>query len=251
MPYLRFSRDKRGYENTYVLHNYRRDGQSSRKLLYWFRTPPGVQMGRLPLDEDAIRSIEENNPNLSFDWSKMLKVRPSLQLTPDFVVQPKDVKQGKREVRIRNKHRSEQVTETVIQNEGSNLEHDSSVKGVAEGDELVKLFALSKSNSSFDKIEDANDVRELEWKHPVVTLMGDETLARLRARYAEIQVRINEKLDDKNPRNPTRMLAEVLNPDRWKTIEEAVRGIETFEVKVEEIKKILGRRRRRIRKPDS
>lgn len=251
MPYLRFSRDKSGYENTYVLHTYRSGGKSNRKLLYWFRTPPGVHMGRLPLDEDAIRAIEESNPNLSFDWGKMLKLRSSLQLTQDFLVQPKDSDEKKRKTQIRNKHKLRQVTETAVQDDRSKIEHESNFKEVLESGELAEFFASSQSSSSLKRIEDTDDVQEVEWKHPVVVLMGDETLARLRARYAEIQVRINEKLDDKNSRNPTRVLAEALNPDRWKTIEEAVRGIETFESKAEEIKKVLGRRRRRIRKPGS
>ena len=77
MPYLRFSRDQRGYENTYVLHTYRRDGRTLPRLLYWFRTPPSLKVGRHALDADAIRAIEESNPDLAFDWTKMLKVRPA------------------------------------------------------------------------------------------------------------------------------------------------------------------------------
>ena len=79
MPYLRFSRNRRGYEHTYVLHTFRREGDSKPRLLYWFRTPPGVRVGRHPLDEQAIRAIEENNPSLAFDWGRMLKVQPPPQ----------------------------------------------------------------------------------------------------------------------------------------------------------------------------
>ena len=75
MPYLRFSRDKRGYENTYVLHTFRGNRGPEPRLLYWFRTPPGARVGRHPLDEEAIRALEASNPGLDFDWSEMLKVR--------------------------------------------------------------------------------------------------------------------------------------------------------------------------------
>ena len=75
MPYLRFFRDKRGYENTYVFHGSAVDGRSRPRLLYWFRTAPNVKVGRLSLDPAAIRAVEANNPGVRFDWNKMLKVR--------------------------------------------------------------------------------------------------------------------------------------------------------------------------------
>ena len=73
LPYLRFSRDKRGYEHTFVIHSDRRRGRSRTRILYWFRTPPGVKVGRSALDEIAIRSIEESNPDIEFDWTRILK----------------------------------------------------------------------------------------------------------------------------------------------------------------------------------
>ncbi|MBI4476285.1 MAG: hypothetical protein HY654_03875 [Acidobacteria bacterium] len=76
MPYLRFTRDARGFENTYLMHSFRVRGRSEPRVLYWFRTPPGVRVGRSPLDEDAIRTIEESNPNLKFDWKRILQSRP-------------------------------------------------------------------------------------------------------------------------------------------------------------------------------
>ena len=42
-------------------------------MLYWFRTPPGVKVGRAALDEDAIRLIEQLNPGIEFDWTRILK----------------------------------------------------------------------------------------------------------------------------------------------------------------------------------
>ena len=82
MPFLRFARDARGYENTYVLHGFRGGERAGPRLLYWFRTPPNVRVGRLPLDETAIRAIEESNPELTFDWTKMLRVKPKAPLQP-------------------------------------------------------------------------------------------------------------------------------------------------------------------------
>jgi hypothetical protein len=40
--------------------------------LYWFRTPPGVRVGRLPFDADVQRAIEAQNPGITFDWKRLL-----------------------------------------------------------------------------------------------------------------------------------------------------------------------------------
>ena len=76
MPFLRFSRDKRGYANTYLCHTFRQDGIVRMRVLYWFRTPPDIEIGRPALDAQAIRDIEKSNPDLTFDWDEILKAKP-------------------------------------------------------------------------------------------------------------------------------------------------------------------------------
>ncbi len=76
MPFLRFSRDKRGYANTYLCHTFREDGIVRMRVLYWFRSPPDIAVGRPALDAEAIRDIEASNPALTFDWEEILKAKP-------------------------------------------------------------------------------------------------------------------------------------------------------------------------------
>lgn len=71
MPFLRFSRDKRGYEHTYLIHANAKKGSGAR-ILYWYRTPPGVKVGRLPFDEAVRRALEAQYPSLGFDWEKLM-----------------------------------------------------------------------------------------------------------------------------------------------------------------------------------
>jgi hypothetical protein len=74
VAFLRFSRDRRGYENTFLLHAARPGGEKNRpRLLYWFRTPPHLKVGRTPFDEDAIRLLEDEHPEVEFDWSRLLE----------------------------------------------------------------------------------------------------------------------------------------------------------------------------------
>ena len=51
------------------------------RLLYWYRTAPGIALGRSPLDEDAIRTIEESHPEIDFDWPAILAL--SEVMTPE------------------------------------------------------------------------------------------------------------------------------------------------------------------------
>ena len=68
MPFLRVLRDKRGYETTYLMHWFRDGSRQRSKILYIFRTPPGVKVGRDPIDPDVIREIEAQHPDIEFDW---------------------------------------------------------------------------------------------------------------------------------------------------------------------------------------
>ena len=54
------------------MHTPHRRGKGRTRILYWFRTPPGVRVGRAPLDEEAIRLIEHYHPNIRFNWPQIL-----------------------------------------------------------------------------------------------------------------------------------------------------------------------------------
>ena len=269
MPFLRFSRDERGYENTYVLHTFRRAGRTTPRVLYWFRTPPSVSVGRLPLDEDAIRAIEEANPDLAFDWTKMLKVKPA---PPS---RPRDERGGRGE-RGRRKSttgaRGESSrppraappsaeSEPQADRGGATVEEVATVDVEAamseppveatptpeQVDELAAAEHLEPAVTEEESVEAPTEFQG-PGRHPVVALVGDEGLARLRARYAEIQARITEKTADPALQDAMRAQAETLNPDAWTTPELATDGLERFEAEAEELKKVLGPRRRRSRR---
>lgn len=72
MPFLRFARDKRGYEHTYLIHASSKKGAPAR-ILYWYRTPPGVKVGRVAFDDEVRRSLEAQHPSISFDWARLME----------------------------------------------------------------------------------------------------------------------------------------------------------------------------------
>ena len=71
MAFLRFTRDKRGYEHFYLVEQTNRRGKARARVLYWFRTPPNVKVGRHPFDLDVRRALEAQNPGVEFDWKKI------------------------------------------------------------------------------------------------------------------------------------------------------------------------------------
>jgi hypothetical protein len=72
VPVLRFTRDKRGYEYFYLVEMAPgRRGRTRPRVLFWFRTPPNVKVGREPFSDEVRRALEAKYPDLVFDWKKL------------------------------------------------------------------------------------------------------------------------------------------------------------------------------------
>lgn len=82
MPFIRYTRDKRGYESTLVMHAYRpQNGPPRTRVLYLFRSPAHLKAGRTALDPEVVEALEHTHPDVSFDWTALL--RESASLRPD------------------------------------------------------------------------------------------------------------------------------------------------------------------------
>ena len=74
MAFFRFTRDKRGYEHFYLVEpTTNRRGKVRQRVLYWFRSPPDIRVGREPFDEGVRRALEAQNPDVTFDWRSILE----------------------------------------------------------------------------------------------------------------------------------------------------------------------------------
>src|SRR5438093_1474520 len=74
MAFVRFTRDKRGYEQfSLVEPTTNRRGKPRQRVLYWYRTPPNIRVGREPFDESVRRALEAQNPSIQFDWRKIVE----------------------------------------------------------------------------------------------------------------------------------------------------------------------------------
>lgn len=248
MPFLRFTRDRRGYENTYVLHTCREKGRPQLRILYWFRTPPGVRVGRGPLDEEAIRWLEARSPGLQFDWARMLKLRPS----------PGGAPPGSAAPRATSAPRPGPTRPGLPVDTAGELAEERSASGLAPeegGEEGREAGAGGCSEPAAIETELAVPEVGPEPLEPlarranaVAALIGEEGLTVLRARYAELKARLAERIADPVRRESLRVLVEELNPDAWVTEEEARQAIDRFEQRYAALRRALGSRRRRRRR---
>ena len=83
MPFLRVVRDKRGYETTYLIHEARDAGATTARLLYVFRSPGGVRVGRAALDVPLRRELEARFPDVRFEWETMLSGQQVIDAAPE------------------------------------------------------------------------------------------------------------------------------------------------------------------------
>ncbi|MGE5359014.1 MAG: hypothetical protein ACM3NQ_08320 [Bacteroidales bacterium] len=222
MPFLRFSRDKRGYETTALVHAFRRRGRSLPRILYWFRTPADTRVGRAPLDEEAIRLLEEHHRDVSFDWPKILEGTPTLG-----TVEPERGARGA-DARPRERRRTPRGAEPAL---AERLEADAgeqaaaALAGTPTPDEEAVTSPLDESQPR--------------------SRFSPEDLARLRGRHAALLARIDEEVTDAERAEHLRTQADALNPDTWVTPEDVRQALERYEQVYRELREALGRRRRR------
>jgi hypothetical protein len=224
VPFLRFSRDRRGYENTFLLRAIRKRGEKERPaLLYWFRTPPHVKVGRAAFDEDAIRFLEDQHPDLAFDWPRILEARPVVGESPEPTPPPRrDRRDDSRRPTPRPDERPAQPAPPTP-------------------------AAIDLPADEIDAADPADTPHPLSDPSVVERLLGAEQLARLRGQYAAVLARLDTRITDPARLEALRAQAEQVNPDGWVTETDVREGLARHDRLCSDILRQLGRRRRRRR----
>ena len=225
MPFLRFTRDRRGYENTILVHTTRRRGREHARVLYWYRSPPHIKVGRPALDEEAIRTLEQTNPDIVFDWSAILDARPEAEAPEPFRKRRERDTRGRPspDQTGRGASRAEAATRSVEDDPGA-LDISAPLdEGIDEpGDDVAPAAHRAVEPSAAE------------------LALGAEGLARLRVRHAEVLARIGEHIADPVRAEELRLLAARLDPDAWVTAGDVASGLEHFEVTLDRIRRELG-----------
>jgi hypothetical protein len=203
---MRVTRDQRGYETTFLLHT-PRVGERPR-VLYWYRTAPGLRIGRRALDEDAIRALEEQYPEIEFDWPQLLEEAESV---------PPDV-----ERRPERPRRRPPPPEPELE-PPPRPEPPASVAERPMPEEAAPARAIAPAAPPPGSPAVPSLARPRERNPLLEQLVGREIAARLRARYAEVVERlrgVGEVGREWEER------AAAIDPDGWEGAEEILRGVE-------------------------
>jgi hypothetical protein len=213
VPFLRVTRDQRGYETTFLLHAGYAGARP--RVLYWYRSAPGIRVGRTPLDEDAIRAIEERYPDLEFDWPSLIE--QSTALPPE--IERRQERPRRKAPRPAPEPTRAGATAPIDDDE------DEPPSPTVPSASAADTRAMTRPSAS-----------------PPSTLLdelvGREIAGRLRARYAEVLARLSDA--DPSRRDEWQSRAAVLDPDSWRTPEEILHGVEHADERFDELKAEMG-----------
>jgi hypothetical protein len=209
VPFLRVIRDKRGYETTYLMHLYR-DGQRQRtKILYVFRTPGGVRVGRDALEPDVLRQIEAQNPDIAFNWQA---VRESQQFIETSV-----------EPRRRRPKREEETAPPE--------------PAPVAAPVIAPVVAPPTPQPPRVTIPSTID-----------GATPDERMAFLTHWYPILRERIPHRTSDSSRQEALNALAERLNPANWTDADQITAGLQQAAEALERLAHVFAKRRRRARR---
>ena len=245
MPFLRINRDKRGYEHTFLMHAFRRRGQPRPTILYWFRTPPNVKVGRAAFDEEAIRSLEERHPDLIFDWPRILET-PARSDRPFEESRPARIEPRRRSGTAASARPIEPTPPIARPVDIEPAQDKAADEPLAMAERASSLEA--EVNSGSDVVSSGLTPNSPEAAvaaaHPS-GILSSEQLFVLRGRCAELQARVSERITDPGALESLRAEASKLDPDTWVTADEVRQHLETYELVYQSLRTALGDSRRR------
>jgi hypothetical protein len=133
VPFVRASRDKRGYEHFFLVQNGADRGKGRPSVLYWFRTPPNVKVGREPFDDSAARALEAQHPDITFDW-EALRNTPAPTAQPEYWRERRRVQRAERRLREADERESDATAVVDVDEEPGGGEAVALAEGAAAPD---------------------------------------------------------------------------------------------------------------------
>jgi hypothetical protein len=208
VPFLRVLRDRRGYETTYLMHWFPEGHRQRSRVLYVFRTPAGVRVGRSALDRDVLPAIERQYPGVDFDWPSIFENRQVVESAP--------------ELRRRRPRRDEPAATPVATEAPVVAEPAQPAPPPLPGAPAIPSA--------------------VEGETP------DEQVAFLNRWYPVIRERIAQRTTDPMRRDALNALAERLSPLAWNDADATAAGLRQAAEALDRLSQILTRRRRRVRR---
>ena len=206
MPFLRVIRDKRGYETTYLMHWFRDGNRQRSRILYVFRTPGGVRVGRDPLEPAVLRELETRHPEIAFEWKT---IRDNQQIIEPAAEQR------------RRRPKGEEAAPAAPQQ--------------APPAAAVAAPAAPQVEAPRPKPIPA----------AIAGSTPDEHIAFLQEWYPIVRARIDQRISDPARRETLHALAERINPSAWTDADQITAGLPLAAEALERLSRVFARRRRR------
>jgi hypothetical protein len=210
VPFLRVIRDKRGYETTYLMHWFRDGNRQRSRILYVFRTPGGVRVGRAALEPDVIRHIESHHPDIDFDWTA---IRENQQVVEPAV-----------DTRRRRQKREDAEASPPPEVAPAPPPPPPPAEAAPEPPRPASLPSTLQGTTP------------------------DEQIAFLSEWYPVIRERIPHKTADPGRQEALLALAERLNPASWTDADQITSGLQQAAQALERLSHVFAKRRRRSRR---
>ena len=215
MPFLRIIRDKRGYETTYLMHWYKDGARQRSRILYVFRTPGGVRVGRSPLEPEILRTIEANYPDIAFDWRAVRDNQQIVEPPPE----------------LRRPRKRKAADDEAPAPAGDTVKSVTALLGVGQ----PRSEPAPPSRPSIPSA--------LEGATP------GEQIAFLARWYPLVRDRVPQRTADPARRDALLALAERLNTATWTDADQITAGLQQAGEALERLSRVFSKRRRRARKP--
>ena len=209
MPFLRVIRDKRGYETTYLMHWFRDGNRQRSRILYVFRTPGGVRVGRDPLEPAVQRELESRHPEIPFEW------------------------------KVIREH--QQVIEPAVEQRRRRPKGEEAAANVQQ----AAVAAAPAAGSPPDSPPSEAAARPKPIPSTITGTTADEQIAFLQEWYPLIRDRIDQRISDPARREALRALAERLNTSAWTDADQIAAGVPQATEALERLSRVFARRRRR------
>jgi hypothetical protein len=192
------------------MHWFREGSRQHSRILYVFRTPGGVRVGRPPLEPDVLRQIEARHPEIEFDWHSVLDNRQVIESAP-----PEQRRQ------LRKRKRPEE-----------------------EAAPAVAVTAPAPSQAEHTPTQTSRFVvpPRIEGDTP------DAQIAFLTQWYGLIREQIEQRATEPARRDALLALVARLNPAAWTDADEITGGLAQAAEALERLSHVFAKRRRRSRR---
>ena len=185
---------------------YREGARQRSRILYVFRTPGGVRVGRAPLEPEVLRHIQAHHPEIAFDWKAVLETRQVIDAAPE----------------PRRPQARRRLEEDVAPAPVSAVQTESPQAARPPG---------TPARPPIPAVIDGST--------------PDERVAFLAHWYPIARERVVQRMSDPVRREALSALAERLNPAAWTDADEVTTGLQQASEALERLSRVLTRRRRR------